>query len=105
MIKDMSYSAVMSRKNEIMKEALGIDYTVFESGSIAFDYERMMKESGYSLEEIIENAENDIKGLDELYKNSNLPDKIESNTVNEILLEIRHKLAEEKLLEIIRKYK
>lgn len=47
-----SYAAVMSRKNEIMKKAIGIDYSVFESGSIAFDYERMMREAGYSLEEI-----------------------------------------------------
>ncbi len=45
-----------------------------------------------SLEEIIENAENDIKGLDELYKNSNLPDKVEKEFVNDILLEIRHSL-------------
>ncbi len=52
MNRDLSYSAVMSRKNEIMKKAIGIDYSVFESGSIAFDYERMMREAGYSLEEI-----------------------------------------------------
>ena len=52
MNKDMSYSAVMGRKNEIMKKAIGIDYSVFESGGIAFDYERMMREAGYSLSEI-----------------------------------------------------
>lgn len=43
----------MARKNEIMKKSLGIDYEGFESGGIAFDYERMMKETGYTLEEII----------------------------------------------------
>ncbi|ERM91645.1 2-amino-4-ketopentanoate thiolase subunit beta [Caldanaerobacter subterraneus subsp. yonseiensis KB-1] len=48
------YKEIMARKNEIMKKSLGIDYERFESGSIAFDYERMMKETGYSLEEIIE---------------------------------------------------
>ncbi|MCF4113241.1 MULTISPECIES: 2-amino-4-oxopentanoate thiolase subunit OrtB [Dethiosulfovibrio] len=52
MTLDMSYEAVMGRKNEIMKKAIGIDYTGFESGGISFDYERMMKEAGYSLEEI-----------------------------------------------------
>ena len=52
MILDRSYSAVMGRKNDIMKKAIGIDYLIFESGGIAFDYERMMKEAGYSLEEI-----------------------------------------------------
>lgn len=50
--RDLSYAAVMGRKNEIMKKAIGIDYNTFESGSIAFDYEKMMKEAGYSLEEI-----------------------------------------------------
>ena len=52
MTLDMSYEAVMGRKNEIMKKAIGIDYTGFESGGISFDYERMMKEAGYSLDEI-----------------------------------------------------
>jgi len=48
----MSYTAVMGRKNEIMKKAIGIDFDAFESGGISFDYERMMREAGYSLEEI-----------------------------------------------------
>ncbi len=52
MSRDLSYSAVMGRKNEIMKKAIGIDYSVFESGGIAFDYERMMREAGYTLDEI-----------------------------------------------------
>lgn len=51
---DMSYEAVMARKPEIMKSSVGIDYADFESGSIAFDFERMMKETGYTLEEMIE---------------------------------------------------
>lgn len=52
MNKDMSYSAVMGRRNEIMKNAVGMDYSVFESGGIAFDYEAMMRDTGYSLQEI-----------------------------------------------------
>lgn len=48
----MSFEAVMERKGEIMKDAIGIDYDIFESGGIAFDYERMMRETGYTLEEI-----------------------------------------------------
>ncbi len=51
---DMSYQAVMDRKAEIMKASVGIDYADFESGSIAFDFERMMKETGYTLEEMRE---------------------------------------------------
>jgi len=47
-----AYEAVMSRKNEIMKKAVGIDYSEFESGTIAFDFEKMMHETGYTLEEM-----------------------------------------------------
>lgn len=52
MAKDMSYEAVMGRNLEIMKKAVGIDYSKFESGGIAFDYEKMMRETGYALDEI-----------------------------------------------------
>lgn len=48
------YNSVMGRAEEIMKKALGVDYSRFESGSIAFDYEGLMKAAVYSLEEIIE---------------------------------------------------
>ncbi len=50
--KDMSYAAVMARKNEIMKVAMGIDYETFIHSPIAFDYERLMNETGYSHAEI-----------------------------------------------------
>lgn len=46
------YNEVMARKGDIMMKSVGIDYRSFESGSIAFDYECMMQETGYSLEEI-----------------------------------------------------
>jgi len=52
MNKDMSYEGVMSRRSEIMKKSVGIDYATFEHEGIAFDYERMMKETGYTLEEM-----------------------------------------------------
>jgi cysteine synthase len=52
MNKDMSYEGVMSRRSEIMKKSVGIDYATFEYEGIAFDYERMMKETGYTLEEM-----------------------------------------------------
>ena len=51
-MKDNSYNAVMSRKNEIMKNAIGIDYSTFENEGISFEYERMMRETGYTLEEM-----------------------------------------------------
>lgn len=51
-MKDMTYQGVLSRRNEIMKQAVGIDYATFENAGIGFDYEKMMKETGYTLEEM-----------------------------------------------------
>lgn len=53
-MRDNSYDAVMARRQEIMDKALGVNYGDFESGSIAFDFEKMMRETGYTLEEIQE---------------------------------------------------
>lgn len=52
MSKANDYNSVMARKGEIMKKSVGIDFSKFESGSIAFDYEKMMRETGYTLEEM-----------------------------------------------------
>lgn len=49
-----SYEAVMARKNEIMRKAVGIDYSEFEYGTLGFDYERMMRQVAYSIEEMQE---------------------------------------------------
>ena len=46
------YASVMGRSNDIMKKALGLDYANYESGSVAFDYEALMADTGYTLEEI-----------------------------------------------------
>lgn len=52
MALDKGYHAVMSRSNEIMKKTLGLDYSIFESGSVAFDYEALMAATHYTLDEI-----------------------------------------------------
>lgn len=50
---EMSYEAVMKRKNQIMKDALGINYDAFDISKIAFDYEGMMQETvKYSIDEV-----------------------------------------------------
>jgi cysteine synthase len=54
MTKDMSYNGVFARKNEILKNATGIDFSCFETGQLGFDYEGMMSSIGYSFEQIKE---------------------------------------------------
>ena len=46
------YDSVMERAPEIMKASLGLDFEKFESGSVAFDYDALMKATGYTLEEV-----------------------------------------------------
>uniref|UniRef100_A0A7V3VS05 PLP-dependent lyase/thiolase n=1 Tax=Mesoaciditoga lauensis TaxID=1495039 RepID=A0A7V3VS05_9BACT len=48
------YEEILKRKNQIIQKAVGIDYSEFEIEGIAFDYERMMKEAAYTLNEIKE---------------------------------------------------
>jgi len=52
MNRDISYSSVMSRKKEILKNSMGLDYQQFEISPIAFDYEGLMNSGGYSLSEV-----------------------------------------------------
>ncbi len=48
------YEDVMKKRGEIVKRAVGVDYSKFEIEGVAFDYEKMMKEAAYSLDEIRE---------------------------------------------------
>ena len=54
MSNDLSYQAVMDQKPAIMQASVGIDYSKYETGNLAFDYEKMLADTGYGLEKIIE---------------------------------------------------
>lgn len=47
-----NYEALMKRKQEILLESLGVDYSKFQLSKISFNYEKMMREVNYSLDEI-----------------------------------------------------
>ena len=51
---DNSYHAVMARKGEIIRRAVGIDYQQFEQSPIRFDFEGLLAAPGYSLSDIQE---------------------------------------------------
>lgn len=46
------YAAVLARQREIILRSTGVDYAQFEGPGLAFDYERMMSATGYSLPEV-----------------------------------------------------
>lgn len=75
-MRDLSYAAVLSRKNEIMKASLGIDFQDFIQSPIAFDYERMMRETGYGLEDIARIQADTKVGNTPLFELTNLTEAV-----------------------------
>lgn len=53
MIVDKSYQGVTGRKGEIIQKAMGVDYSKYERDGIVFDYEALMNDTGYTLEDHI----------------------------------------------------
>lgn len=70
--KEGSYESIINRKNDIMKKAVGIDYSEFEKEGICFDYEEMMKKTGYSLEQVRVIETNSGVGDTPIYELKNL---------------------------------
>lgn len=54
------------------------------------EYLLQIRRGEIPIEDIIAKAEEDIKNLDELYNESNLPTSVDMNLVNELLLKVRH---------------
>ena len=48
---DVGYQAVMARRGEIVKRSVGLDYAEYATGALGFDYERLLADTGYGLEE------------------------------------------------------
>jgi len=78
-MKEVSFNAVMDRKNEIMKNSVGIDYEKYEYGELSFNYEKMMQDVGYSLEDIINIQQETKVGETPIYELKNLNELIKKN--------------------------
>jgi cysteine synthase len=49
-----SYESVMARKNEIMRKSVGIDYSNYENNYLSFDYEALLGEGNFTINQIQE---------------------------------------------------
>ncbi|MGR9072476.1 MAG: 2-amino-4-oxopentanoate thiolase subunit OrtB [Gammaproteobacteria bacterium] len=49
-MKRESYADIMAQRSDIMRASVGIDYGKYAAGVLAFDYERMMADTGYDVE-------------------------------------------------------
>lgn len=76
--RDISYAAVMARKNEIMKSSMGIDYNEYIWSPVAFDYERLMNDTGYDIDEVFRIQRETKVGNTPLYELKNLTEAVRS---------------------------
>ncbi|MBU0929277.1 MAG: PLP-dependent lyase/thiolase [Spirochaetes bacterium] len=72
----MSYAAVTARKNDIMKASMGMDYESFVTSPVAFDYERLMGDTGYSHDDIVRIQSETKVGGTPLYELRNLTEAV-----------------------------
>jgi threonine synthase len=49
-----SYAELMARRGEIVQRSIGLDYERYATGTLAFDYERLLADTGYDVEEVRE---------------------------------------------------
>jgi len=49
-MSDDGYAAIMAQRPEIMRASLGIDYAAYATGALAFDYERLLADTGYDID-------------------------------------------------------
>lgn len=49
MSTDAGYVAIMAQRAEIMRASVGIDYDRYAFGALAFDYERLLGDTGYDI--------------------------------------------------------
>ncbi len=52
-MKLSKYDLLMKRKSEIILKSVGIDYSRYETGRLSFDYEKLMRSSGYTLSDVM----------------------------------------------------
>ena len=49
-----SYSDLMTQRETIMRDSVGIDYASYATGRLSFDYERLLSDTGYDIERVRE---------------------------------------------------
>lgn len=93
---NVSHNQIYDSKNishcyrlcQVAKE-IAIHGELFVRRTNDIDYILQIKRGEVPLDKIIEDVKKDISGLEELYKNSNLPDDVDHSFVKDLLLKIR----------------
>lgn len=76
--------SILNRKHEILRNSIDVDFLKYKRSDIAFDYEKMMEETGYPIEEAIRIQRSlgvgstpmlELKNISLLIRNLSEPDK------------------------------
>jgi cysteine synthase len=71
-----SYAEVMARRGEIVRKSIGLDYERYATGAIAFDYERLLADTGYEVERVRSIQERTAVGDTPLVELTNLTEMV-----------------------------
>jgi cysteine synthase len=52
MRKEPTYAEIMAERTDIMRRSVGLDYDRYVTGALAFDYERLLSDTGYHIAEV-----------------------------------------------------
>ncbi|MGD8587188.1 MAG: 2-amino-4-oxopentanoate thiolase subunit OrtB [Chromatiales bacterium] len=52
MSQRLDYQAMLEQRSEIMRRSVGIDYDRYQTGVLAFDYERLLADTGYDIQAV-----------------------------------------------------
>lgn len=95
-VDNLSHNQLIDSKNLLhTRRLLDMAMEIATTGKISVrrpnaDYLLKIRRGEVLLNDIIDQAEKDIKGLKDLFNNSTLPDNVDKTFVNELLLKIRH---------------
>ncbi len=50
MSRELGYEEIIAQRIDIMRKSLGLDYAQYATGALAFDYERLLSDTGYDVD-------------------------------------------------------
>lgn len=78
MAGNLGYEEIMAIKGEIVRDAIGLDYERYATGAVAFDYERLLADTGYDVDRAREVQERTAVGGTPLIELENITELIRS---------------------------
>ncbi|MEN8197790.1 MAG: pyridoxal-phosphate dependent enzyme, partial [Pseudomonadota bacterium] len=78
MAGNLGYEQIMAIKGEIVRDAIGLDYGRYATGAVAFDYERLLADTGYDVDRAREVQERTAVGGTPLIELENITGLVRS---------------------------